>query len=93
MQVDEHAAVAHRPDAAGDPHPISGFGARSEPGVAPFELACLMRPLEAVGVGMDPERLETIALAYPDRAQRVFDVPRLALAVGHRSAPRIPQDG
>ncbi len=75
MQVDEHAAVAHGPDAAGNPHSIFGFGARCEPGVMPLELARLMRALEAVGVRIDPERLETVALAYPDRAQRVFGVP------------------
>ena len=42
--------------------------------------------LEALGI--DPERLETIALAYPDRAQRVLRGWRLAVAVGHRLAPR-----
>src|SRR5260370_5809441 len=90
VHVDEHAAVAHRPDAARDAHSIFGFGARSEPSVTPLELACLMRPLAAVRVGVDPKRLEAVALANPNRPQRVLRVPRLALAVGHRSAPPLP---
>ena len=58
VQVDEHAAVAHRPDAAGDPHAIVGFDACRQPGIASFELGRLMGALEAIGIWVDPERLE-----------------------------------
>ena len=82
VQVDEHAAVAHRPDAAGDPHSILGFGARGQPGIAPLELGRLMRCARSCtgrGRSRAPSRL--VALADPDSAQRVLRRLRnLALA-------------
>jgi hypothetical protein len=86
VQIDEHAAVAHRSDTPGDAHRILGLGSCREPGVALLELARLVRPLEAVWVGVDAARLEALALADPDIAQRVLRGSRLGLIVGHGSA-------
>jgi len=63
VQIDEHAAVAHRPDAAGDSHLLAGFGARGQLGMAPVDQRaraylhtnCSMchRPLGGGGGNMD----------------------------------------
>ena len=65
VQIDEHTAVAHRPNAARDPYQILGFDTSGEPGIAFLESERLVAALEAVGLGIDPEHLEAIALSDP----------------------------
>ena len=74
MQVDEHAAVAHGLDPAGDAHPLGGLRAGRQSGMAPLDLGRLVGAGEGVGVGVDPERPEPVELAQTDGAQRIFCV-------------------
>ena len=74
VQVDEHAAVAHGADPAGDTHPLGGLGPGRQPGMAPFELGRLIGAGERIGIGVDPERLEPVELGQADIAQRILDV-------------------
>ncbi len=74
VQVDEHAAVAHGADPAGDPHPLGCLGPGRQPGMAPFELGRLIGAGKGIGIGVDPERLEPVELGEADFAQRILGV-------------------
>ena len=75
VQVDEHAAVAHRADAAGDPHALLGLGASRQIGVAGFELGRFGGAGEADRIGVDAERLQCRELFQAHPAKRIVVVP------------------
>src|SRR6516162_9254955 len=81
MQIDEHAAVANRPDATRYTYPVSSLGAGFQTGIMPIEFGRLMRACEVVGIGVDAPSPEAFELADADGAQRIFwfahfDLPR-----------------
>ncbi len=88
VQIDEHAAVAHRPDAARDADPILGFDTRGEAVVSSLELARLVRACKIIGIRVDPERLEAVALADPHGAQRIFAIVHSDILRRHPTAAR-----
>ena len=63
MEVDEHAAVADRPDTAGDPHAFAGFGACGQPGVVPLKVGRLVAAGKGIRIRINPSRLEALELA------------------------------
>ena len=75
VQVDEHAAVAHRANTAGDPHALLGLGASRQIGVAGFELGRFGGAGEADRIGVDAERLQCRELFQAHPAKRIVVVP------------------
>ena len=71
VQVDKHAAVAHRADAARDADAVAGFGAGRDIGVAPVELGGLVLAREADRIGLDAHPAQGFELVEPHPAERV----------------------
>ena len=78
MQVDEHAAVADRADAAGDARPLAGLGAGRQLGMAPVEFGGLLLARKADRIRVDPHPAERFELVEPDPAKRVVGLARVA---------------
>ena len=87
VQVDEHAAVAHRADAARDADAVAGFGPGRDIGVAPVEFGGLVLAREADRIRVDAHPAQGFELVEPHPAERVVAVAvRAAEAVELSSA-------
>ena len=84
VQVDEHAAVAHGADAAGDANALFGLGAGGEIGVALIEIGRLGIARKGDGVRLDPHIAQRGKLFQPHPAQRVVILARVAGGVMHK---------
>jgi len=71
MQVDEHAAVADRPNPPGDADLFLGLRAGRESGVALLQRGGLVRPREAHRIGIDAHAAQRGEFFQPDPAKRI----------------------
>ncbi len=89
VQVDEHAAVAHRADPAGDPDALVGLGAGRQRGMPRVEFGGLMAARKADRVGVDPHAAQRFELVEPHAAERIVVIgahPALQKKLGSRPA-------
>src|ERR1700733_922251 len=75
VQVDEHAAVADRPDAAGDAYRVGGLVARRQRCVTLLQRRRIVATLVAGRIRFDAELAQRVELGKTDGAQRVAIVP------------------
>ena len=84
VQVDEHAAVAHGADAAGDANALLCFDAGGQIGVALIELGRFGSARKGDGVRLDPHIAQRGKLFQPHPAQRIVILARVAGRLVHQ---------
>ena len=88
VQVDEHAAVADRADAARDADALAGLGAGRRVGVAPVEFGGLVLARKADRIRVDAHTAQRFELVEPHPAERVvgFGGARGGIGEFHRGS-------
>src|SRR3546814_18249349 len=84
--IDEHAAVAHRPDAPGDAEHVRRRRVRRQLGIPRLEIRRRRGPVEPVGIGIDAPGPQCLQLLQPRCLQRIVEVVRGTYLVGGTGA-------